>query len=283
MPTFEGINVYQSENIGTADAVGTLTIGSTACASTMISDCIFVPGTYYESSSNWVSGNTISFGMCPPETTKQRKERMRLERKRLKYEKKKEQKRIVAEQVANDLLREILGEEYKPFEDVGFIELDSHKYPNHKYRLSKNHMAYIEIINEEGKVVDCLCTHPVIQCPPSDHLLYRWSMIRYCEEELNKVANHWGGRYHSYYENQQQEQERNDRVEQLENDGYTINPTTLFFEREGSEPIAMRDVYAGAPEWREPRVYGDNNNPLTEEEAMSQPCENPYVGVDNAI
>ena len=117
-------------------------------------------------------------------------------------------------------------------------------------------MAYIEIINEEGKVVDTLCTHPVVQCPPSDHLLFRWSMIRYCEEELNKVANHWGGRNRSYYE-------PNERVLELEREGYVYNPASLFYER-GDERIATVDIVRGD------RVFGSQDNPLTREEAMNQ-------------
>lgn len=129
------------------------------------------------------------------ETEKQKKTRLRLEKKEAKEEEK-------AEKTAQKLLKDFIGlQAFGLLYEVGYVELDSHKHKGRKYRIPKNHMAYIEIMDEEGKVVDTLCVHPAIDCPPADHILTRVAMIQNDEEVLLVAANHWGPREKSYYEN----------------------------------------------------------------------------------
>ena len=97
-----------------------------------------------------------------------------------------------AENKAKELLEDWLGKEglaklYK----VGYIEVDSQKYQGRKYRVPQAHMGYIEVI-ENNKVIDTLCVHPAIQCPPSDHIFSRLVLLKYSEEYLLSKSNRRG-------------------------------------------------------------------------------------------
>jgi len=78
--------------------------------------------------------------------------------------------------------------------------MDSRKYAGKKYRMPRNHNAYIEILDDKGKVVDTLCIQPKMEVPSGDRLLIRWMLINFDEERLDKTSNHWGPRPKSYYE-----------------------------------------------------------------------------------
>lgn len=107
-----------------------------------------------------------------------------------------------AETKAKELLKEFIGlEAFGLLYEVGYIEVDSRKYKGRKYRVPKNPMAYIEIMDEKGAVIDTLCVHPKTNCPPADHILTRVAMLQNDEKVLLKAANHWGKRESSYYEN----------------------------------------------------------------------------------
>lgn len=113
-------------------------------------------------------------------------------------EERQEQKAAVKR--AEELLKEYIGEKaFGKLHEVGYIELDSQKYKGRKYRVPANHMAYIEVLDEKGKVIDTLCVHPAIECPPADHIITRVAMLQNDEETLLAAANHWGARDGSYY------------------------------------------------------------------------------------
>jgi hypothetical protein len=136
----------------------------------------------------------------PQETAAERRRRKARERYWDKRREILEQRRIEAQNRATQLLMEHIGAEaFDELHKVGFIELDSQKYKGCRYRLPRNHNAYIEIVDSEGKVIDTLCIQPKIECPTGDRLLTRWLLIKHDEERLLAVANHWGPREKSYY------------------------------------------------------------------------------------
>ena len=98
------------------------------------------------------------------------------------------------------LAQHIGAETFDRLHEVGFIELDSRKYVGCKYRLPRNPSAFIEVVNKKGKVIDTLCIQPKIRCPAGDKLLTRWLLLKYDEERLLEVANRWGPREKSYYD-----------------------------------------------------------------------------------
>lgn len=144
-----------------------------------------------------------SYVYYEPEAETEEQRQVRLERQ-AEYRQQQEelrQQQEVANKRAEELLKEYIGvKAFGQLHEVGYIELDSQRYKGRKYRVPENHMAYIEVLDEQGRVIDTLCVHPAIQCPPPDHILTRVIMLQNDEEGLLTAANHWGPRDRSYYE-----------------------------------------------------------------------------------
>lgn len=102
---------------------------------------------------------------------------------------------------AEELLAEYIGiEAFGRLHEVGYIEVDSQRYQGRKYRIPQHHCNDIEVLDEEGKIIDTLCLQLGIECPGSDVILARWILANYDEERLLSVANHHGSRSVSRYE-----------------------------------------------------------------------------------
>ncbi|MBA7713822.1 hypothetical protein ES703_122832 [subsurface metagenome] len=130
------------------------------------------------------------------ETEEQRRERESGQREAEKLRKEQE----AAVKRAEELLKEHIGlEAFDKLYEVGYIELDSQRHKGRKYRVPANHMAYIEVLDKKGGVVDTLCVHPAIECPPADHILTRLALLQNDEDSILVAANHWGPRERSYY------------------------------------------------------------------------------------
>jgi hypothetical protein len=101
------------------------------------------------------------------------------------------QAREAAFKRAEDLLKSCIGlEAFNRLHDIGYIELDSQKHKGRKYRIPKEHMEMIDVLNEEGEVIDRLCIHPAIDCPAPDHILSRVLLLKFAEEYTLAKADH---------------------------------------------------------------------------------------------
>ena len=189
---------------------------TTSTASTSARDCWYnSTGTYnpyYSTATASTGWYTYRYIDSVPETEQEKIARLkregelnaRLEAERIERAKKQvaeEQERHIREDRAYKLLAEQLGDvDFRRLVSQGYLEMDSRKYAGRKYRLPKNHNAYIEILDENNKVIDTLCIQTRMECPSGDRLLARWLLINFDEERLLKTSNHWGTRDHSYYE-----------------------------------------------------------------------------------
>lgn len=154
-------------------------------------------------SGTWYIYPSNSYIHLEPEAETEEQRQVRLERQAEYHRQQEElrQQQEVATERAEELLKEYIGlKAFSQLHEVGYIELDSQRYKGRKYRVPANHMAYIEVLDEQGKVIDTLCVHPAIECPPPDHILTRVVMLQNAEEDLLTAANHWGPRERSYYE-----------------------------------------------------------------------------------
>lgn len=142
--------------------------------------------------------NTVTYS--PPETPEQREDRERREAEyRAAQERQAEALRLAlleaeeAHRRADELLQQYLTEqELAVFQQQGHIHVDSRKYAGRKYRIPKDHTCYIEVLDEAGEVMDTLCIHSAVECPPSDHTLARLILLRHNEEYVLATANHHG-------------------------------------------------------------------------------------------
>ena len=120
---------------------------------------------------------TMSF---EPETDEQREARL-----------KQEQEQELVIKAAEELLKGYIGAEaFGKLYEVGYIELDSQKYKDCRYRVKRNHNAVVEVVNKDGKVVDKLCFQPAIDCPAPDQLLTKIVLLELAEEFVLAKANH---------------------------------------------------------------------------------------------
>ncbi len=124
-----------------------------------------------------------------PETDQQKRARSRREETQRLEQARQQKEHDEAVKQAEIILKEHIGQlRFAELERIGYIELDSHK-PNLKYRIPKNHMDTIDVY-EDGKLVDKLCIHPRIECPPGDHILSRVSLLENNEDYVLATANH---------------------------------------------------------------------------------------------
>lgn len=94
---------------------------------------------------------------------------------------------------AEGLLKEHIGlEAFGKLHEVGYIEVDSHKHKGRKYRIPEGHRDFIEVIDENDKVIDTLCVHPAVECPPGDHILARVILLELSEDYILERANSHG-------------------------------------------------------------------------------------------
>lgn len=168
---------------------------STAGTNTIDIDRItnYVGENWYSSSSITWSGISITHQPIPTIPTIQELEQYRIEtdaqNKRIAEEEARKQE---AENKAKELLEDWLGKEgLNEMHKVGYIEVDSQKYKDRKYRVPSAHMNYIEVM-EDGKIIDTLCVHPDLDCPPSDHIFSRLVLLKFSEEYLLSKSNRHG-------------------------------------------------------------------------------------------
>jgi len=180
-------------------AAGTTTAGddSGTCGTITTDNGTAVAGTltyywdYWEPNFNsFSSGSPISINP-EPETDEQRqaREERELEYRRQEDELRREQETAVKR--AEELLKEHIGlEAFGKLHEVGYIELDSRRHEGRKYRVSKDCYKRIEVVDDQGKVVDKLCIGPAIGCPPCDVVLARVVLLELAEEYVLETANH---------------------------------------------------------------------------------------------
>ena len=149
-------------------------------------------GTWYISSTPYIY---TSISQPEKTTKKQRAEAersRRLEQERMEREAeelRKEQEAAV--KAAEELLKEFVGlEKVGKLHEVGYIEVDSQKNKGMKYRVPKDHMRRILVLNDKDECVDELCVHPAINCPAGDHILTRLVMLESDEDAILKASNH---------------------------------------------------------------------------------------------
>lgn len=126
-----------------------------------------------------------------PETEEQRqaREERAQEYQRQQADLQKEQEAAI--KAAEELLKEHIGlEAFGKLHEVGYIELDSQQHKGRKYRVSKDSYKRIEVVDDQGKVVDKLCIGPAIGCPPCDVILARVVLLELAEEYVLETANH---------------------------------------------------------------------------------------------
>lgn len=99
-------------------------------------------------------------------------------------------RREEAAKKAEELLEEYIGlEAFGKLHETGYIEVDSHRHKGRKYRISEEHGDFIDVIDENGKVIDSLCVHPAVECPPGDHILARVILLELDEDYILERAN----------------------------------------------------------------------------------------------
>lgn len=126
-----------------------------------------------------------------PETKKHKLARLKRQKKWERWQEKLRLKREAAAKRAEELLQNYLGlESFGKLYEVGYIEVDSRKYPGRKYRVSKETSKMIEVLDETGKVIDRLCVQPKIECPAGDHILTKVAFLQMDEESILTKANH---------------------------------------------------------------------------------------------
>ncbi len=126
-----------------------------------------------------------------PETKKQKSDRLRCEQESRDRAEQLRKEKEAAIKCAEELLKDHIGvEAFSELHKVGYIELDSQKYQGRKYRVPQEHMNMIDVLDKDGNVIDRLCVHPSVACPPGDHILSRLVLLELAEEYLLKQANH---------------------------------------------------------------------------------------------
>lgn len=154
-------------------------------------NAISYSGTYYYPSYTYIGS---------PETEEEKQARLERQEQWQREQEELRQQKEAAEKRAEELLKGYVGlEAFGKLHEVGYIELDSQRHKGRRYRVPANHMAYIEVLDEEGNIIDTLCVHPAVDCPPADHILTRLVMLGLDEENILAAANHWGPRDRSYY------------------------------------------------------------------------------------
>ena len=175
-------NLYSSADSSAAGNSSTITCDSNTTASNNSFTIYYQPMTYQMTECNSVT---------TPETEEQRVTRLEAQKvydlERELRHKEQEQARIKAEV----LLKEHIGlEAFGKLHQVGYIEVDSQKYAGRKYRVPSQERNLIEVVDEQGKVIDKLCVHPIEQFPAADEVLARIILLQFAEEHILKVANH---------------------------------------------------------------------------------------------
>ena len=128
----------------------------------------------------------VDIPLPEPETLEQQKERLELEL----LEK---EQRITREIRGEELLKDIIGEEaFLEFKEKGFVDVDSVKDPNKRYRIRD--CRRIGIVKfENGEWVEkavSLCINPTTwDWAQGDHIATRILLAQFNEEHLEKTAN----------------------------------------------------------------------------------------------
>ncbi len=112
----------------------------------------------------------------PPETEAQRQSRLARER---------------ANQKAEELLREMFGEEYGILVRDGSLLVNSEKHHGLRYRISRDATRRIDVLDASEKIVDSLCVVHQIGCPNWDMILTKIMLAKFDEDRLQQVANHF--------------------------------------------------------------------------------------------
>lgn len=95
---------------------------------------------------------------------------------------------IEAEQVADRLLREILGERYAELDRQGYIDVHSYLFPDIVYRLRMRQP--IEVYDTNGAPKPCrICVVVGQRVPPSDEFLAKLLWLQTDEARLLATAN----------------------------------------------------------------------------------------------
>ena len=166
--------------------------GDTRCGTSSDATWYYSVDTCYWINAN--NGYAISdLSIASEETAKEKGARLARERKAEK------ERQAIVKRAEELLILHIGMEAFGKLHELGYIETDSQHHKGRKYRVPANHMAYIEVLDEKGRVIDTLCVHPDMECPPADHILTRLIYLKMDEEALLAEANHWGQRERSYY------------------------------------------------------------------------------------
>lgn len=101
----------------------------------------------------------------------------------------KEQAEAVAK--AKELLKDHIGlAAFNTLKKQGYLEIPSKRYPGYIYRVPRESSEMINMVDSQGKLVDSLCVHPQIACPPADRTLARIVLLESNEEYIIDKANH---------------------------------------------------------------------------------------------
>lgn len=163
---------------------GNSTDGGTACGpcTTTATDTVYWSPAY-------VYCNDVQ--SVPQETPVQKRTRLEREESVRKEQAELRKEQEAAVKKAEELLKDHIGlEAFGQLHEVGYLELDSQKHKGRKYRIPKEHMEMIEVLDKDGKVIDQLCIHPAVECPPADHILSRVVLLESAEEFVLAKADH---------------------------------------------------------------------------------------------
>jgi len=147
--------------------------------------------TFYSTFTYW---NPTIYIECPsiPETDEQRQDR---EQRQVEYQRQQAEigkQRKEADNRARELLKQHIGlDAFGKLHEVGYIEVDSQHHKGRKYRIHKNAYERIDVLDEQGKVIDRLCIVRAIQCPDDDLILTKKVLLESVEEYALQVANHF--------------------------------------------------------------------------------------------
>lgn len=135
---------------------------------------------------------SVTYASTPPETEEQKQARLQQEAERQRQVAEQQRRIEEAENKAMALLEECIGSErFAELDSVGYIELDSHKHKGRKYRVSRDATRTIEVLDEDGKVIDKLCVIPTVSCPDYDRVLSKILLLQFSEEYILETANHF--------------------------------------------------------------------------------------------
>jgi len=126
------------------------------------------------------------------ETEGERQTRLEQQREAQRRYQESAKRREEAAKRAEELLKEHIGlEAFGRLHKVGYIEVDSHRHKGRKYRIPKE-SGFIDVIDENGKIIDTLCVHPAVECPPGDHILAQVILLQLDEDYILERANSHG-------------------------------------------------------------------------------------------